>query len=570
MTNSKFWFVGIGLLVNTGILAFYLQSRSTELEIGRIEQIDRAELVRKQIDKFVVMSNLLSRFIQEDISGKKLDIIEVENNLQQYLRASPANIVFGIGIWYEPFQFKKNKKLFGPYVHRPSSIIQDHENILTYEWNTEKYNYPAQNWYKSGLANSGESFFVNPYFDNGLVYVTNSRAFYNKEKKLAGVISVDLVLPQLQDIISQANQSNEEMIYVTNQEGMLLAHPLKTQFFKIKNIVDGKNNQSLLNYRARDLKSVLNLNQEDWIQSELIQEQLGWKVIITSSKKKLLDNGLLHLGHLLIAISIALWLMILIVWKVLELLAKEKKENEKKIEISRMQLIQSSKMAALGEMASGIAHEINNPLTVIIGKVHQINLQFEKTHYENEEVSLKLKQITSTAERIAHIIVGLRTFSRSGEQDALQPEYLSNIVTDTIALCTERFKYNSIPLEVAQVPVVKIQCRPPQLSQVILNLLLNSFDAVEKLQEKWVRINFQLDINKGEIKIEIIDSGNGILPEIAKHIMEPFFTTKEVGKGTGLGLSISKGIIEGHHGKLELDEASINTKFVITLPVLLD
>jgi signal transduction histidine kinase len=106
-----------------------------------------------------------------------------------------------------------------------------------------------------------------------------------------------------------------------------------------------------------------------------------------------------------------------------------------------------------------------------------------------------------------------------------------------------------------------------QISQVILNLLNNAFDAIQDATDKWIKI--QTYIEHGQVQIRVTDCGHGISNEVAKKIMQPFFTTKPIGKGTGLGLSISKGIVEAHQGKLTIDTESKNTCFVITLPTLL-
>jgi signal transduction histidine kinase len=109
-----------------------------------------------------------------------------------------------------------------------------------------------------------------------------------------------------------------------------------------------------------------------------------------------------------------------------------------------------------------------------------------------------------------------------------------------------------------------LDCREVQLSQVILNLLNNAFDAISELPNKWVHLESRM--NEGIIEIRVIDSGSGIPEELREKILQPFFTTKEVGQGTGLGLSISKGIIESHGGTLSIDIKSQNTCFVIQIP----
>jgi signal transduction histidine kinase len=115
-------------------------------------------------------------------------------------------------------------------------------------------------------------------------------------------------------------------------------------------------------------------------------------------------------------------------------------------------------------------------------------------------------------------------------------------------------------------PALSISCREVQIAQVLLNLLENAFDAVMEQQgEKWIRI--EVAVQAGSVVLSVIDSGPGIPPELKTRIMEPFFTTKEVGKGTGLGLSLSRAIVEEHGGKLELTEEAGHTCFSFRLPL---
>jgi signal transduction histidine kinase len=120
-------------------------------------------------------------------------------------------------------------------------------------------------------------------------------------------------------------------------------------------------------------------------------------------------------------------------------------------------------------------------------------------------------------------------------------------------------------VEVSEIPEdLMIECRPTPISQVLLNILNNAFDAIEKMDHRWVRIEC-VDIGS-QVVIRLIDSGPGIREDLRAKILEPFFTTKEVGKGTGLGLSIAHGIVRAHNGKIEIDSSCPNTCFQITLP----
>ena len=227
-------------------------------------------------------------------------------------------------------------------------------------------------------------------------------------------------------------------------------------------------------------------------------------------------------------------------------------------------LVHSAKMSALGEMAGGIAHEINNPLAIIAGQV-SIMQYFDKNHeLTPENIRVTFDKIHSTVVRIGKIINGLRAFSRDGSKDPPLPTPLRKILDETLDLCRERFQKNGISITVKETPGLNVACRPVEISQVLMNLLLNSFDAVQDQDEKWIDIAITQENRK--VFITLTDSGPGIPKDVAQRILEPFFTTKEVGKGTGLGLSISRGIMESHNGTLTYNVHSRHTQFVLMFP----
>lgn len=244
-----------------------------------------------------------------------------------------------------------------------------------------------------------------------------------------------------------------------------------------------------------------------------------------------------------------------------------KKLAQRKLEEERTKAIASAKMASLGEMASSIAHEINNPLTIILNRASHLRENIENNKIDSAGAAVELTKVEDTVGRIAKIIRGLSAFSRNSENDPMIEVDLQSIISDSFELCRERFVKEGIDIRLFGISEnLMISCRPSQISQVLINLINNSFDALQSLQEKWLGVHVrQIDNN---VEISVIDSGQGIPDIVAEKIMEPFFTTKEVGHGTGLGLSISKGIIEDHHGKLIYDRNYANTRFVITLPLV--
>ena len=228
-------------------------------------------------------------------------------------------------------------------------------------------------------------------------------------------------------------------------------------------------------------------------------------------------------------------------------------------------LINNSKMTALGEMSGGIAHEINNPLAVI-----QIQADLLMDSFRSDTLDLELAKeavsvIEVTTQRIAKIVRSLSMFSGNHKNDPFEYTTVQAIVDSTLDLCRLKFEDSNTRLIVIMPPsFIEIRCRPSDISQVFLGIINNAYDAIQSLSDKWICV--RVIEHENSVEVSVTDSGSGIPEEIVDKLMQPFFTTKEVGSGMGLGLSVSKGIVEAHGGKIYLDQKSPNTRFVIVLP----
>jgi len=243
-------------------------------------------------------------------------------------------------------------------------------------------------------------------------------------------------------------------------------------------------------------------------------------------------------------------------------------EIQHKVTYQQMTLANSARLSSLGEMAAGIAHEINNPLAIISGTSMVIRKRQQKGTLTDERLAEALNDIDKTVLRISRIIKGLRNISRDASDEECAEVALADVFSEVLAVCAEKFRNNQVELRLdladEERPVVK--GRRVQLSQVVLNLLSNAFDAVEKLEgARWVELKVELD--EAEPVITVRDSGPGIPAHLQEKIFQPFFSTKDVGKGTGLGLSLSKAIVEKHGGALGLETVGGHTQFTVRLPL---
>jgi signal transduction histidine kinase/CheY-like chemotaxis protein len=229
-------------------------------------------------------------------------------------------------------------------------------------------------------------------------------------------------------------------------------------------------------------------------------------------------------------------------------------------------MLQTEKMAALGQLVSGIAHELNNPLTAIMGYA-----QLLLGHGLNAGQLSEAKKVYHEAERARRIVKNLLYFARENKPERGHVD-VNEIIERTLALRSYELRVENIVVEcdlAADLP--KTMADPYQLQQVILNLVINAEQALIEGRGQghvWIRTRLQQRAG-GRISIEVADDGPGIAPEIASRIFDPFFTTKPLGVGTGLGLSIVYGIVHRHGGEVTVDNRSgIGARFIVDLPVV--
>jgi PAS domain S-box-containing protein len=241
------------------------------------------------------------------------------------------------------------------------------------------------------------------------------------------------------------------------------------------------------------------------------------------------------------------------------------------------QLIQASKMATLGEMSAGVAHELNQPLNAI-----RIGSDLLKKIVESgEELAPDLtgkvsREIGAQVERAASIINHLREFGRKSEPDQLEKVFINKPITDVFTVLGQQLKLKQIKVNLdLDETLPSIYGLSNRLEQVFINLVMNARDAIEEMLENGSQnegeglLTIRTYQEKGRVVALVRDNGNGMPERVKEKIFEPFFTTKDVGRGTGLGLSISYGIVKDYEGTIEVESMpGSGTTFKITFPAI--
>ncbi|MGR2705968.1 PAS domain-containing sensor histidine kinase [Pseudomonas sp. IB20] len=241
---------------------------------------------------------------------------------------------------------------------------------------------------------------------------------------------------------------------------------------------------------------------------------------------------------------------------------------------SQQQLTQSAKMATLGEMATGLAHEINQPLNVMRMAIVNVLKRLGNGDAQIDYLTEKLQRIDAQVQRAARVVDHMRVFGRRSEVEQ-QPFDPAQAVEGTLSLLSEGLRGKGVDVRLTQADIpVQVKGYVDQLEQVLINLMVNARDALLGQREKnpelrpWIAVHTEHDSR--HVRIWVEDNGGGIDPRLLERIFEPFFTTKPIGVGTGLGLSVSYGIVENMGGRLSVSNGEHGARFCVELPRAID
>jgi len=260
--------------------------------------------------------------------------------------------------------------------------------------------------------------------------------------------------------------------------------------------------------------------------------------------------------------------------RLIKKLQKKNKElltsNQELKEVT-LQLVQSEKMSALGELTAGVAHELNQPLNGIKIISQSLLRDIEKDRFEQDTLGEELSEIVNQVNKMAEIIDHMRIFTRKSEGILEEMIDLNTVVEGPFKLLNQQLKSHNIEVVTELAPALpKLMGDPIRLEQVFMNLITNARNATDSGGKENRRIEirtYEVD-NRKEVAAEVRDNGGGIPEDLKDKIFQPFFTTTDPGKGTGLGLSVSGKIVEEHRGRIELEsEEGKGSTFRVILPI---
>jgi len=253
-------------------------------------------------------------------------------------------------------------------------------------------------------------------------------------------------------------------------------------------------------------------------------------------------------------------------------LAEELAQTNQKLREAQAHLVHSEKMAGLGQLVAGIAHEINNPLAFVINNIFIVQEMLDKLAAAGAELppdacakvskmQTRINDAQAGATRVKELVTKLRTFSRLDEGTVKTINIHESI--ESVLLFLRHKMEGRIEVERNYGEVEMLTCLAGELNQVLMNIIANAIDAIEGPG----RISLATGQQNGHFVIRVRDTGKGIPEAIRNRIFEPFFTTKPIGQGTGLGLAISYGIVQAHQGSMEFSStAGEGTEFVLKIP----
>jgi two-component system, NtrC family, sensor kinase len=447
----------------------------------------------------------------------------------------------------------------------------------------------------------------------------------DNQRKPIGVINAPVGVDNVTQVVQTLKYGDGSYAFALNSKGEAITHPETSLMSTLEKpapslVKSADSNLAMIAQRMVNRQEGIELTTLNGIEKYAVflpLKEVNWSVALMIPRNNIESQLKLLDGIAIIVLVLVITLIGVLMYiqtteqaylKRLKLMAEaEVAHKTAELQVSQLQIVQSEKMSALGNLVAGVAHEINNPIGCVIGNVNMLQemvqdlfriidlyakrvptpdielaeeLENVDLDYLRTDLPMLVRSMQDSGNRIQSISKSLRTFSRD-DTECKQSFNLHEGIENTLLILRHRLKANEQrpTIQVVQEygDLSPIECFPGQLNQVFMNILANAIDMFDEmalsqsyseLEANPQQITIMTAVVNNQVKIQIADNGRGMPEEVRSRIFDHLFTTKEVGKGTGLGLSIAHQIIvEKHSGTIEVN-AQINqgTEFVITLP----
>ncbi len=437
---------------------------------------------------------------------------------------------------------------------------------IAYEgpFNLENADYKNAEWFKNAME---KPFYISDVFAGLRGHPHFIMAVKVKGDGMEYILRATINFARFNSLVENIQIGKTGVAYILNGKGQLQTKAdLRINPTFVASLVDHKNNKDETiitekedTFGNRYLYVISTLKNIDW--SVVFRQDI--RDVFSDLRKTQLLTVIIFIAGCIAIISVAFTLPRYIVTLI--------SSAETKSEAMNRQVVESGKLASIGELAAGIAHEINNPVAIMVeeaGWIEDLLLEEDLKESENlGEFKRALKQINTQGKRCKEITHKLLSFARKTDA-TVNDVQVNDAIKEIVSLTAQMARYNNVIIETKleeRLPFVRIS--PSELQQVILNLINNAIDAMEKTGGIIKIETKRSKIQKNHLLLSIEDNGPGIPKDYLERIFDPFFTTKAVGKGTGLGLSICYGIIQKMGGKIDVSsQVGIGTKFRILMP----
>lgn len=436
--------------------------------------------------------------------------------------------------------------------------------------NLSNADYSMAGWFKKAISTH--------YFTSDVFYglrgtphfIVSVRQQYNGE---TWILRATIDFGSFNNLVENLRIGQTGFAFIVNQAGEFQTNPIaKTEASAdiLKSIPPGnyKGTAAVINRKNAEGKEIIYaatpLKDNEWV---LFMQQDAKEAYADLRRTQKIALVIILVGSLGVTLT-ALFLSRRLIKRLVKA-DMEKSISDQEKEMMSQQVIESSKLASIGELAAGIAHEINNPVAIMVEEAGWIEDLLEEEEFQQgknlEEFHRALRQINTQGKRCKDITHKLLSFARKTDS-RLQDVVINESLDEVVYLSSQRAKFSNITIKTSfQKGLPLLKASETELQQVFLNLVNNALDAMEKGGGE---ITIASHLDKKDIVITIEDNGPGIAQANLPRVFDPFFTTKPVGKGTGLGLSICYGIISKMDGNIDVQsQVSKGTKFTIKIPV---